>query len=250
MPTPTELERARAWRTAKLHTICDELTPWEHGTIARASRYPDYYDFNLARVERDAAISVERLIAVAETALGDLGHRRVEVDHVALGERLRPGFKARGWRTDRLLWMRLEAAPPEGADAPIEEVAYDDAHELRVTWLEEDFPGGATSAYFRQAREVAMRLGARVLAVRRAGKAIAFAQLERNGGGVEISEVYVHPDHRGRGLGTALTRAAIRAAGATHDLWISADDEDRPKHLYARLGFRPVWTAWEFTRWL
>jgi hypothetical protein len=27
-----------------------------------------------------------------------------------------------------------------------------------------------------------------------------------------------------------------------------ADDEDRPKELYARLGFRPVYTAMEFTR--
>ena len=40
-----------------------------------------------------------------------------------------------------------------------------------------------------------------------------------------------------------MTRAAIEAAGDEHDLWIAADDEDRPKQLYARLGFRPAWTA-------
>jgi hypothetical protein len=33
------------------------------------------------------------------------------------------------------------------------------------------------------------------------------------------------------------------------DLWIVADDEDRPKELYARLGFRTAWTAMELTRW-
>jgi hypothetical protein len=33
------------------------------------------------------------------------------------------------------------------------------------------------------------------------------------------------------------------------DLWIVADDEGRPKELYARLGFRPAWTPIEFTRW-
>lgn len=60
--------------------------------------------------------------------------------------------------------------------------------------------------------------------------------------------VYVHPDRRGDGLGTALTRAAIDAAGSVRDLWIVADDEDRPKELYARLGFRPAWTTTEFTR--
>ena len=45
-----------------------------------------------------------------------------------------------------------------------------------------------------------------------------------------------------------MTRAAIEAAGDVRDLWIVADDEDRPKELYARLGFRPAWTAMEFTR--
>jgi hypothetical protein len=33
-----------------------------------------------------------------------------------------------------------------------------------------------------------------------------------------------------------MTRAAIEAAGDEHDLWIAADDEDRPKQLYARLA--------------
>jgi GNAT superfamily N-acetyltransferase len=87
-----------------------------------------------------------------------------------------------------------------------------------------------------------------VLAVRRDGEAIAFAQLEQVGDAAEIGQVYVDPAHRGTGLGTALTRAAIAAAGPVADLWIWADDEDRPKQLYARLGFRPVWTSMELTR--
>ena len=45
-----------------------------------------------------------------------------------------------------------------------------------------------------------------------------------------------------------MTRAAIEAAGEVDDLWIVADDEGRPKQLYARLGFRPVWTSTEFLR--
>jgi hypothetical protein len=45
-----------------------------------------------------------------------------------------------------------------------------------------------------------------------------------------------------------MTRAAIEAAGDVRDLWIAADDEDRPKQRYAHLGFRPVWTAMEFLR--
>jgi ribosomal protein S18 acetylase RimI-like enzyme len=65
------------------------------------------------------------------------------------------------------------------------------------------------------------------------------------GDAAEITQVYVHPEHRGRGLGTAITTAAIEAAGDIEDLWIGADDEDRPKELYERLGFRPVWITLE-----
>ena len=60
--------------------------------------------------------------------------------------------------------------------------------------------------------------------------------------------MYIHPGARGRGLGTALTRAAIRAAGAVDDLWICVDDEALAKDLYARLGFRPDWLSMEFLR--
>ena len=58
----------------------------------------------------------------------------------------------------------------------------------------------------------------------------------------------MRPEHRGDGRGTALTRAAIEAAGDVDELWIVADDEDRPKHLYARHGFSPAWTSTEFLR--
>jgi GNAT superfamily N-acetyltransferase len=80
------------------------------------------------------------------------------------------------------------------------------------------------------------------------GTPVAYAQLERIGRSAEIAQVYVRADHRGRGLGTAVTRAAIAAARDAEDLWIVADDEGRPKQLYARLGFRPEWRAVEALR--
>lgn len=64
----------------------------------------------------------------------------------------------------------------------------------------------------------------------------------------EITQVFVHPGHRGGGRGTAMTRAAIIASRDAEDLWIVADDDDRPKQLYARLGFAPAWTTMEFLR--
>jgi ribosomal protein S18 acetylase RimI-like enzyme len=78
---------------------------------------------------------------------------------------------------------------------------------------------------------------------------VGFAQLESVGDAAEITQVYVHPDYRGEGCGTTLTVAAIASAWDARDLWIAADDEDRPKELYARLGFRPAWRSMEITRW-
>jgi GNAT superfamily N-acetyltransferase len=88
-----------------------------------------------------------------------------------------------------------------------------------------------------------------VLTVREGGVPVAFAQLERVGAAAEIAQVYVHPEYRGGGRGTAMTRAAIEAAGDVRDLWIVADDDDRPKELYVRLGFRAAWTTAEVTLW-
>ena len=241
--------RARAWRHSAHAAVCDVIEPWAHGTVVRATRYPSYFDYNLVRVEEDPGMSLEDLVAFADEALAGLAHRRFDFDEVAVGDALRPGFQAIGWKTVRLIWMHHELPPPPGPDIVVREVPYDAVHELRVAWHGEDFADESAAAYHEQARAVAMTREVRVLAVHDGDRPIAFAQLELDGDAAEVGQVYVHPDYRGGGRGTAMTRAAIEAAGDVRDLWIVADDEDRPKELYARLGFRPVWTAMEATRW-
>jgi GNAT superfamily N-acetyltransferase len=243
------LARARAWHHGRQAAICDVVEPWSHGTVLRATRWPSYYDFNLVRVEEFPAPEVEALIAVADEALGDLEHRRIDFDAAESAEPLRPELEARGWKTLRLVVMRHDAPAGPSAGLAVEEVSYDSVDELRSAWYREDFPDQDPGSYHSQAREVALRRGTRVLAVREQGRPVAYAELERDGEGAEIVAVYVSPGRRGSGLGTALTRTAIEAAGPVRDLWIGADDEDRPKELYARLGFRPAWYAVECTRW-
>jgi len=248
-PTDDVAARARAWRDAAHAAVCDVIEPWAHGTVVRATRYPSYFDYNLVRLEDDPAMSVDELVAFADRALDGLTHRRFDVDDAAVGDALRPGFQAIGWKALRLVWMRHEAPAPPGPRIAVAEVPYDAVHELRVAWHGEDFPDASAGSYHAQAREVAMSRRVRVLAVYDGDRPIAFTQLEQVGDGAEITQVFVHPDHRGGGRGTAMTRAAIEAAGDVRDLWIVADDEDRPKELYARLGFRTAWTAMELTRW-
>ena len=123
---------------------------------------------------------------------------------------------------------------------------YDDVHDLRVAWLRRTSRPRHARLH-RPGREVAERRGAQVLAVREGGAPVGYAQLEYHDGSAEIAQVYVHPDHRGRGLGTAITCAAIHAEAGPGPL----DRRRRrgpAKDLYERLGFEPAWTATEITR--
>nr|WP_246247931.1 N-acetyltransferase [Cellulomonas septica] len=64
----------------------------------------------------------------------------------------------------------------------------------------------------------------------------------RAAGVVHVLDVAVHPDHQGRGTGTAVLRGVLadaHAAGATVRLHVRATNV-RAAALYARLGFVPV----------
>ena len=225
------------------------IEPWAHGTVLRAHRYPTYWDFNVVRVEEEPKLSVEALAAFADEALAGMAHRRVDLECGAAAEPLREGFKALGWMTERLVWMRHEGPAPSGPTVHVEPVPHEAVDHLRIAWHAEDFPGHEMGEqHLLHAREVALLRGCEVLAVLENDTPVAFAQSSSDGRSAEIDQLYVSRDHRGKGLGTSLTRAAISAAGDVEDLWIVADDEGRPKQLYRRLGFRPAWTAIEALR--
>lgn len=122
---------AAAWRHRAQAAVCDQLTPWAHGTIVRSSRYPDYYDFNALRVEDEPGMSVGELISFADVALTGLAHRRVDFDLITAGEPRRAGFEANGWKAPRLLWMRHEVSPPTEEEPPLQRVDYDAVGHLR-----------------------------------------------------------------------------------------------------------------------
>jgi ribosomal protein S18 acetylase RimI-like enzyme len=232
--------RAREWHRGSQTAVCDVIEPWTHGTIVRARRYPTYYSYNLVRVEEEPRLSAAELALLADEALAGLAHRRIDFEVIEAAEERREDFARAGWETERLVWMHHEQPPPAGPEIAVEEVPYEQADALRLAWHLESSAGSEYEQFKHAAREVAMSRDVRVLVVRDGGDPVAFAQLECVGSGAEITQVYVHPERRGEGRGTAMTRAAILAAGDVEDLWIVADDEDRPKELYGRLGFRPV----------
>lgn len=241
--------RALAWRRAQVAAVCDVLEPWEHGLVARATRFPSYFDFNAVVVQQPTGLDAEELAAVADELMGGLAHRRLEFEIENEAARLAGGFRALGWRVFRLVAMRLVGPAPPPGDVPVVEVDYDAVLDLRRAWHEEDFPGLATD-YITDAREVSLARGARVLGALSDGCPIGFAQLEVSGEGIEVQDVFVLPEHRGRGVGGSVTAAAVRWAVERNprDVWIVADADGRPRHLYERLGFAPVRVWSEFLR--
>jgi GNAT superfamily N-acetyltransferase len=242
-------DRAREWRNTLQASVCDVIEPWAHGKVLRASRYPNYWDFNVVRVEDDPQLTAAEVEAFADEALKGLEHRRVDFDDARAAARVRPQLEEMGWNTTALVWMRHEEPLPRAERIEVEEVPYDAVIELRRTWHAADFGGHLDpSDWLENAREVAATRGVQVLAQVEHGEPVGFAQIERSGDGAEITQVYVLPERRGAGLGTAMTSAAVELASDVGDLWIVADAEGRPRELYARLGFRPVWESFEFTR--
>ena len=246
--TSAEAHRARDWARATQEAVCDSIEEWEHGWIVRTPSYPRYFDLSLVHFASDPGFTADEVVDFADRALAGFAHRRVGFEPLEAGERVRPGLEALGWKSMRLVWMRHEAPSPARADARVERVPYEAAHELRVMWTYEDFPTLDTTGYFEEARAVSMARGVEVFAVLEEGAAVAFAELEWVGNSAEISSVYVHPDHRGAGLGTAITQAAIEAASGARDLWIVADADGRARQIYERLGLRGAWTVLDFLR--
>jgi GNAT superfamily N-acetyltransferase len=240
-------ERALTWRAAELAQLCDLAQPWEYGTIWRASRYPKYWSYNLVRVEHAPAMSAGELAELANEALAGLQHRRIDFDPEPGA--VRGEFEALGWRTRRLVLMRHEHAPELSASHHVEQVAYDATRELRIAWHAEEYPGHQLGDHLNEAVEVARLRQTRAFAVLEEDKPVGYSTLERIGNQAEVAAAYVRPERRGNGIGTALTLAAIASGRDYDDLFICADDEDRPKQLYERLGFRPAWTTTAFL-WL
>jgi GNAT superfamily N-acetyltransferase len=232
--------------------VCDRIEPWEHGTVVFATEMAGYWDYNLVRLEGgDPGLSAGELMDAADRLQDGLSHRCLEIDDAEAGARLRADFKAAGWASERLAWMRRPGPPPPPSLA-VEEVPYAATRELRDAWhrasdwWDED---PAADRFLELEEAVAARRRSRAFTIRDAGKPVAFATLwaPPDSRAAEVEQAFTLPERRGAGLGGALVTGALAAANREIG-WIVADDEGRPKRLYERLGFTTVWIQHTFIR--
>jgi ribosomal protein S18 acetylase RimI-like enzyme len=80
------------------------------------------------------------------------------------------------------------------------------------------------------------------------GQPAAYCELFAADGVGQVESVMCLEQHRGRGLGKAVTaRATAESQAAGHELtFLVADAADWPQQLYRKLGYRDAGTIWDF----
>jgi ribosomal protein S18 acetylase RimI-like enzyme len=212
------------------------------GTAVYDNRVPKRYDSNYLLVATlPAGTTAEELAADA----AEHDRRMIFVRDESAAQPLVSSFRALGWRLDRHVFMSLRT--PVTRDAPLEAVQELDADALRTARrrLIENYPW-ATPEVLDQLHKgkslLAERVDTRFLGIVVGGDVVAYADLYLEPPAAQIEDVGTLEEHRGRGYASAIVLYASEVAQrAGADLvFLVADAEDWPQHLYRRLGFEPI----------
>jgi len=250
----SDFERAAAFEEAIRDSGTERIVETRFGPALFNETYRELWMLNVLRVERPGVAAAEEIAAEAERVQADLPHRRVLILGADAGERLAPGFRALGWKTDRFLFMVLKHPPKRAADTSIvREVDAAALGEIREAIAREQLPE-LTPAVLRQVREAGALFlppgPTRHFAVCVEGRVVSATDLFSDGRTAQVEEVATLPEFRGRGYASAVIQRAVdEALAAGHDfVFLTADADDWPKELYRRLGFDEVGTEWAFLR--
>jgi ribosomal protein S18 acetylase RimI-like enzyme len=251
-----ELDRALAFEKALRERCAERIVPFRFGRAYFNDSFPRVWDLNTLRVEGARFVDPGELAADAELLHTDAGqtHRRIDIPDERLAADLESFFRGLRWRVEREVVMAYRGDAERAVDTSVvEEVEADDLRPLREEIARAE-PWATDDEVVRMvvdANGLWARAGnGRHLAVRVDGQVAAATDLYSDGRTAQIEDVATAPAHRGRGYASALVlRAVEEAVAAGHDLvFLTADDEDWPKELYARLGFAPVGRTVTFLR--
>lgn len=252
----TDYERAFAFQTWVMERTStrQERTPW--GTAFFHDGYPLRYDANMAIADRAlGGATADDVVRILDELYGGFRHREIEFASVGDAESIAMGMVEHGYALEQMVVMALRRAsdrdPEPGA---VEELRFDEMEPFiaemtrREPWGTE--PGIAEMlAGFR--RVLVDGVGARFFAQRIDGRLAGSCELYLRGDVAQIEDVNTLEEFRGRGVArNVVLRAAeeARRAGASF-VFLFADAQDWPRHLYGRLGFDPIGHSRLFTRW-
>lgn len=251
-PTAESLGRALDFMRDVLARTVDEVRPIPAGLVVRTPSLPAVWSANQVRVTEPLAF--EELVDLVDAELAGLRYLDIALEHQESGPALERAFRAAKWKVERDVLMTLSEAPDRATDTGVVvEAGEDEMLELMGRWYVED-PGPnpmERRELFDYTRRETRVHGDRMLGVRSSdGHLVAMTKLRTDGRVAQVEDVYTVPEARGRGHARALVSRAIELASETGAelTFITADDNDWPKLLYARIGFRPVGHVWHFHR--
>jgi GNAT superfamily N-acetyltransferase len=232
----------------------NEAFPLARAVFVRNRGTPDIYDANhVTAPQARTPAEIDELLAAADREFLHANHRRFDVDY-----RTPPEFVARllldgGYERSDALISVLEGdligdAPhwdirPQTSDADWETfwelmlVDWNEHHERIDRPVTEDVARRMWSAKRRKQPPVQYWLA--YDGERAVGYFNSWGGIEGVG---QVEDLFTHPEYRKRGVATALIHHCVaqsRASGAC-PVVIASDPTDTPKHIYARMGFRPV----------
>lgn len=239
------LDRVLRFLQRTLVVTADEVRRIDDGMVVRTPSLPAVWNLNQLRIA--GSIAFADALALADEHLRHVPYRHVVFEREETGRRLEPDFRAAGWRPSRELLMVLRGTRRrEPGDAEVIEPGEGDTLALLRRWSAED-PRDISQDAIEQLAESSVR-EARGWGEQRFGvvgdgdRLAAITKLRADGATAQVEDVYTVPEARRRGFARALViHAAARALADGNDLvFIVADDDDWPKHLYRRLGFEPL----------
>jgi ribosomal protein S18 acetylase RimI-like enzyme len=248
------LNRALDFQRDTVALVGSSVVAIEEGWVITEPELPHVWNANHIRLARP--VRFDRALELADRHLGHLPYRQVVVEHEPTGRRLERSFAEQGWMVEREVVMELRRQPERGVESgEVIEAGEEPVMGLMRRWIGEDESLEITPEGLDQVVE----FGRRVARARRArlfgvagehGRLAAITMLFSDGSTAQVEDVYTVPEERNRGYGRALvTRAAAVSREAPHELvFIVADADDWPQHLYRRIGFEAIGRTWVFHR--
>ena len=251
-----ELDRRVALRGAERTIEIPE------GWVVLHDQLPRVHTLNMLILGAPLPMTLDaaRLESLADTWLGQLGHRFVRIDDPTGAARLTSKLLTAGWQRQRTVFMVLRADP---------RAALVDPRARQISDAELDAVMLANFEHYDYGPDASPELvGELVRAqreMRRGTPALGFGAGEDGGlqsmttlfmdpdvDGARVAmveQVGTLPDYRERGLARAAVSAAVAAAGAwgAELITVPADADDWPQLLYAKLGFEPLGIQVSFT---
>jgi GNAT superfamily N-acetyltransferase len=252
----SDFVRAVAFESALRKRSAERVIPFRFGHAFFNSKYPQVWDLNAVCVEARGEVDPGEIASDAELLHTDAGHahRRVDALDDGVGAVCKPFLTRLGWQSDRLVHMAYRGGGERAtASAPVDEVAVEELRAFRAEiarsepWAEDE----ETVNMLLDANVLWSEAGsARHFAVRESGKVVSATDLYSDGRTAQVEDVATSPDHRGKGLASAIVLRAVEEALASgHSfVFLIVNDESGPKELYGRLGFEPIGHTWTFLR--